>query len=286
MALDQRSYPFVPKTWFVNLDETVPDSDYHQAIGNAVPGKELPMPGAMRWEEATFGRGPYRNVPVHGLCCFRWGVNRNGSAIGPGVFASRMADQAVTADAAGTVNTFTDTGQFTEHEEVGNILHILDDAGGAGAAPEGEVGLIVKNDANTLYLQSDNAQASALTAATASGDTGRIISVAKCDLAAIGDTKQDVFGGALVSVADNYWGWFLCYGWLMEAAVVAAGTTVDSGSAHIGLITTTNGLLTNSSTSAQNLLVARSGSQLTTDTVHRYTRAFVDVLFGLQFTTA
>ena len=119
MARQQEGAPFVPKAWPIRLEETITDELYHERMGSQGEGNfELPKPGDLRYENGIMGRGQYRNVACHGPCWFRWGVNRSGATISKAYIARKFANQAVTADADGTVNTFNDTGQFTEHEEV------------------------------------------------------------------------------------------------------------------------------------------------------------------------
>jgi len=281
MALDMRSWPFSQKSWFVPLEQTVPDSKYHTRRGDTGSNYSMPMPGALRFEQGTIGAGIFRNVPCDGLCWFRWGVNRSGATISAGQVARKAANQAVTADVAGTVSTFTDTAQFVEHEEMGNILYILDDAGGAGAAPEGQWGVIVKNDVNTLTVQAQRTNQAAFTAATAIGDTGIIYSVGKLDLLAAALEREETYGVALVDVADNYWGWFLGYG--IVTAYIKAATIIAQG---IGLIGDAAGRLTNSSTSGQDIMLARALVNCSNDIVSDTIPVFVDVLWNTPFTTA
>lgn len=274
-ALSWSDEPFQKRPWHVRLEDTISDALYRFA-GDQGSNFELPMPGALRFENAQIGTGPYTNVYCHGVCWFRWGCNRSGSAISRGQIARLAANQAVTADAAGTVSTFTDTAQFTAYEEIGNMFYCLDDAGGAGAAPEGEQGVIVNNDANTLYIQPN------MTAATAIGDTGVIVSVGKLDLLGAALERRETFGVALASsVADNYWGWFLCYGWVR--AYIKAATIITQG---IGLIGDTGGRLTVSSTSGQDIMLARAEVNCSNDIVSDMIPVFFDVLWGTPFTTA
>lgn len=281
MALDYRSWPFSQKAWTVPLNVTVADSKYHTQRGDRGNNYGLPMPGALRHEQGTIGAGIFRNVPCYGLCWFRWGVNRSGATISAGQVARKAANLAVTADVAGTVSTFTDTAAFTEHEEVGNLLYVLDDAGGAGAAPEGEWGVIVKNDANTLTVQAQRANQAAFSAATAVGDTGIVVSVGKLDLLASALEREETFGVALVDVEDNYWGWFLSYGYV--TVYVKAATAITQGR---GLIGDAGGRLTNSSTSGQDVMLARAVVNCSNDIASDTIPVFFDVLWNTPFTTS
>lgn len=282
MARHQESNPFVKKPWPIRLEETISDDFYHVRRGSSGEGNyELPMPGAQRYEEAIMGRGPYRDVYCHGPCWFRWGVNRSGSAITRGYIARKFANQAVTADSAGTVNTFPDAAQFTEHEEVDNILYILDDAGAAGAAPEGEWATIVSNTAGVLTLQSPYGIASALTAAIASGDTGIIYAIAKLDLLGGAIEREETFGVALAaSIADDYWAWYCCKG------VVQAKNDGGAMTQGIGLIGKAGGVLDISSTSRQEIMLARGIVDASADQVLEAQPVYFDVIHGTEFTSA
>lgn len=284
MAYEWADEPFQRKSWQVRLEDTIPDTLYTLRDGSDDGGavKALPKPGAIRIEDGIRGAGQYKNVRCTGKCEFMWGCNRRGSALTVGLVAAVLANLAVTQDEGSTgvtdtVGTFTDEAAFVEGEEVGNLLYILDDAGAAGAAPEGEWAVVIKNDADTLFLQPD------LTTAPAVGDTGVLMrNNGAVTIGAIGNTKYFTAGVTMAaSVADNEWGWFLRKG-LVEAAIVAAGTTV---SITAGMIVTTGGLLTNSSTSALSLMVARALSAYTTDTVKRIVPVWFNVKDETYITT-
>lgn len=284
MAMERASEPYQRKAWGVRLEDTISDELYTTQDGSNEGGavKELPKPGAIRNEDSIRGAGQYKNVRCHGPCEFVWGVNRRGSAMTVGLVAAVSASLAVTQDEGTTgvtdvVGTFTDEAAFVADEEVGNILYILDDAGAAGAAPEGEWAIVVKNDADTLFLQPD------LTVAPAVGDTGVLVRAnGHSTIGAIGATKFTTRGIVMAaSLADNYWGWF-CRKGFVEAAIVAAGTTV---AITTGMIVTTGGLLTNSSTSALSLMVARALSAYTTDTVKRIVPVWFNVKDETYITT-
>lgn len=276
VTMEWGNYPFQPRQWFVDLDETIADTYYIQSQGNLAE-KPLPKPGALRWEEQMRGVGAYSDVQCSGLCCFRWGLNRHGGTISAYELGRRRANQAITADVVGTVSTFVDTGQFTVDEETFGLLHILNDADVAGGAPEGEWAEIVKNTANILYLQPD------LTLATAVGDTGIIYYPSQATQAAAGVERQESLGWALVDVADNYWGWWLVRG--VGTIKVKAATAI---AANIGLISDASGCLTVSAggVSGQDIMLARSIVNVSADIVSDTMMAFADVLWGTPFTSA
>lgn len=270
MAYERASEPYQRKAWGVRLEDTMSDEEYTMRDGSVgTLFGEIPKPGAIRNEDSVRGTGQYKSVRCHGPCEFIWGVNRRGSAMTVGLVAAVSASLSLTQDGTDTVSTFTDGSAFVADEEVGNLLYILDDAGAAGAAPEGEWAIVVKNTAGVLTLQPD------LTTAPATGDTAVLVRAnGHSTIGAIGATKFTTRGVVMAaSLADNYWGWF-CRKGFVETAIVAAGTTV---AITAGMIVTTGGLLTNSSTSAESLMVARALSAYVTDTVKRIVPVWFNV---------
>lgn len=275
---NQPTSPFARKPWQVRLEDEVSDTFYTTRDGSSGEGKvALPTPGAERYEHSYKGAGVFTNIRADGPCWFRWGVNRSGSTFTVGQLARRNANLAVTVDAAGTVTTLSDVAAFVADEEVGNLLYILDDAGAAGAAPEGEWARIIKNTADILTFQP------AMTLATATSDTAVVVRQNHLGLLGGAIERQETFGVTVrpSGVQDNYWGWFCCKGFV-EAAIVAASTAITAGEGLIGLA---GGLLTTGvATSGQDIMLARSVSAHTADTVKRIVPVFFDVLHGTPFT--
>lgn len=273
------SEPFQRKPWQVRLEDEIADLDYTQRDGSRGEGKfGMPSPGAERYEHAHKGGGVFTNVRCDGPCWFRWGVNRSGTTFTVGEIARRNANLAVTVDATGTVTTLSDVAAFVANEEVGNLLYILDDQGAAGAAPEGEWARIIKNTADILTFQP------AMTVATITSDTAVVIRQNHLGLLGGAIERQETFGVTVrpSGVQDNYWGWFCCKGFV-ETEVVAASTALTTS---IGLIGAAGGLLTNSSTSGQDIMLARNHGVVSADTVKRTIPVFFDVLHGTPFTSA
>ena len=276
---NQPTSPFARKPWQVRLEDEVSDTLYTTRDGSSGEGKvAMPTPGAERYEHSYKGAGVFTNIRCDGPCWFRWGVNRSGTTFTVGEIARRTADLAVTVDATGTVTTLTDSAAFVADEEVGNLLYILDDAGAAGAAPEGEWARIIKNTAGTLTFQP------AMTVATVATDTAVIYRMNHLALLGGAIQQKDTFGVTVrpSGVQDNYWGWFCCKG-VVETEVVAASTAITT---HVGLIGAAGGLLTNSSTSVHDVILAKSLGVTSADTVKRTIPVFFDVLTGMSHTTA
>lgn len=156
----------------------------------------------------------------------------------------------------------------------GGIVTILDDAGAAGAAPEGETALVIKNTSAVVTIDSNDA----FSQAVANGDTARVrLPFAVVDAAA-GDVAAQVAGAIMATHATQYnWGWVQFLGYHPTVAAVAAGTTIT---ALKSLIASTN-VVTNSSTSTHDVKIGFAWGQLTTDTVLR--KIPVELYTGLAY---
>lgn len=224
------SLPFAKRQWGTNLWDTRSD-DYYTTVrlyGHNTQ-RECPKPGELRYHDAICGRGPYSNIYAQGPCWFRWVLNRSGGALAQFSLASQPANSGTLTVVSGTVSSITDTAQFTALEERHAIAHIIDDVGGLNAAPEGQWGYIVYNDANVIYFQPD------MTVAPAVGDTYDIWYPYNLEASADGDLAQ-IVQGVVVSadgIADNYWGWVLVRGFVSAASANALtagqGIVADAG---------------------------------------------------------
>jgi len=231
------SLPFQKRQWGTDLSFTV-DDEYYTAVrlyGHKA-NKELPKPGELRFHDAICGFGPYKNVYAQGPCWFRWCLNRSGGTLAQFSFAAQPANKSTAAADSGTVSSITDTGNFTANEERHGIVQIVDDAGGANAAPEGQWGYIVYNDANTIHFQPD------LTVAVAASDTYAVWYPYNLEASADGDLAC-ICQGVILSadgIQDDYWGWVGIKGLFSvktanaitagDAVVAAAGSVGASGS--------------------------------------------------------
>lgn len=177
-----------------------------------------------------------------------------------GQIVSSRANVAINNITAGTTTTIT-TSALTANDLVGGLLRCIDDAGAAGAAPEGESGVIVANTATLVTIASDDA----FSAAAAVNDDFIVILPGSVIDSAAGDVSVNV-RGVVMAAQDQYdYGWIQFKGLHPAVNAVAAGTTVTVGKS---LIVDTN-VVTNGSSSALTLLVGFARSTLTTDTVLR-----------------
>ena len=210
------------------------------------------------------------SAPFYGERIFRWCKNMSGGslAVGSLVAFEQLSEAAVTAavntDATKVVRA---TGTFTPAAITGCFLRVLDDAGAAGAAPEGEVGRIAAATTTTVTL------ASALTAAVTTGDTFTIHRPFHMIASADGMVKTEVLGVLMATVPNGSYGWVQCKGLNLAANVAAAGTAVTAGTA----LKAGAGILVAGADNADNGEVIGSVPvAVTTDTVLRTAPVYLD----------
>lgn len=182
--------------------------------------------------------------------------NRGSGTLAIGALSSAYGDAngltTVTAT-AGTVNQVTST--FTADKHAGAIVVIKDDAGAAGAAPEGEDSICERNSATILYTTKDLP----FTVAPANNDTVEIQSTWGVDVATAGDLGRMCRGVVVPEsgIAATYFGLTQIFGIcrrvnvLLNAVlapasmlIAAASTVTVTGAAsghrlHVGTALTT-----------------------------------------------
>lgn len=184
-------------------------------------------PGAITMGSSRFG----------GLAMYRYGRTQQSGGQSKGELASRLADVTGTVTAAaGETNDTThlaDTSNFTSGNEVGKVCMITDDAGAAGAAPEGEIALIIANTASQMTFDPDYA----LSAAPAASDTYSNYATYHHDDAADGDLAINVLGVLMADRTAAYYGWLQFYGLnpgtLYTTNTVAKGDPVVADAAAV-----------------------------------------------------
>lgn len=160
------------------------------------------------------------------------------------------------------------TGSFiTDGVKVDDIVHVVDDAGGAGAAPEGETSFVTGVQA----LQVDCSPA--LTAAPAASDTVNFIKRWSI-IAAAAKAGKRCAGIPMADIAAGYCGWIQTRGIHPSANVVAAGTAVAEGdrlAAGTAILTpmATVAANANQADDINEVAVATALQSLASDTVRR-----------------
>lgn len=190
-----------------------------------------------------------------------------------GDLATQIANVSINNITAGTTTSITTSG-LTANIYVDGILYCLDDAGAAGAAPEGESGRIISNTATKVSIHSDDA----FSVSTAVNDDFEIHIPWAVGDAAVNDQARRVLGVSMADLSQYQYGWFQFYGLNPRVLAVAAGTALTKNEACVA---GNGGLVTDGSTAAAELRIGTTVVGLTSDTVRRY--AHVDLFCGAAF---
>lgn len=176
------------------------------------------------------------------------------------------------ANISGThTTTSIETSGLVANIHVGGILYCLDDAGGAGAAPEGQSAIITANTATVVTV------GDAFSAAPVDDDDFVIIFPWAVIDSADGDFASQVAGVAMAAHDQYDWGWFQFEGIHPLVDAKAAGVTLPAGESVVADVAT----VTDGAGDAVDLRVGKILHQLTTDTVTR--KAIVDLYCGSAF---
>jgi hypothetical protein len=167
-----------------------------------------------------------------GLRVARYLKNVSGSAQGRGELASRPANVTVTNISSGSTTHIITSG-LTANIHVGKILLCTDDAGAAGASPEGEVGIIVANSTTRVDIDS---RRPFLTACAVNDDFSIVATYQAVD-AADNDLSINVRGVALCDVTDGDFAFYqingLCPDVKHTAVAVTAGDALVAAAAAV-----------------------------------------------------
>jgi hypothetical protein len=173
-----------------------------------------------------------------GFRIFKYCQNNNGAAVAVGELMSRPADVAITNIDSGTTTSVTEATGFTANFGVGGLLYIDDNDDSAGAAPEGEVGVVIAVTANTVTIDADRP----FTVAPAANDEARLVYTHHFEDSADGDLAKDVQGVVMATggVTNLYYGWLQCYGYhpavIHSAEAVVANASLEAGAAEVKVL--------------------------------------------------
>lgn len=174
---------------------------------------EMKLGALYGYQDPRLGPQIYRYVQV---------IQSGGMAAGE--LAKRAADVAVSAT-GGSVRSIQDTAApFTADDHYGDLIVITDDAGGAEAAPEGDVRTLGDSSTTVAWLDRHEADFSA---APAASDTGLVKRFYKAIDSVDGDAKDEVLGIFRGAITEDYYGLALVWG-MCDFAKVKAGITVDN----------------------------------------------------------
>lgn len=236
---------------------------------DSVSATPLEKLGAVRWENhPTLGLRGFQY-----LRCFQSGGDTAGQV------QSYIDPVSIANISAGTTTTITTTG-LTADLYVGAILRCIDDAGGAGAAPEGESGRIIANTTTVITIHPDDA----FSAAPAANDDFYILVPWGVEDSAANDEAAQVAGVSMANKDQYDYGWYQFFGTHLAVDAVAAGTTIPA----LESVIAGTALVTDGAGAAVDKLIGFHPIQLTTDTVLRKTivQLYCGVAFKLGTTTA
>lgn len=182
------------------------------------------------------------------------------AAVNEGVPCRIAAPVTLTAT-AGTTTTFTVVGATSDLYN-GWFFKVLDDAGGAGAAPEGEAGQILKNTATLVTLNPDDE----LSAALAVGDTVQVWAPWAATTGAASLGAGQYAGVPMADQAQYDYGWVQFEGFYPNCVAVAAGTAIAPGAS---VIVGAGPLITTVGAAALSLVIGQSPAGLASDQVLR-----------------
>lgn len=160
---------------------------------------------------------------------FAYFRNRQGASVTQGQLLSKAGDEngvTVVTASTGSTTSFASSSaiSLTASAHVGSMLLITSNASGEGAAPAGEISVIVSNTSASIQVDPDYA----FSTAVANGDTGNIISTFNIELST-GDNNIAVYGVVVAEngVGDNNFGWAQQFG-------LCPVTVYSSLSANVG----------------------------------------------------
>ena len=189
-----------------------------------------------------------------------------------GQLQSKRANVAITNITAGSTTSFTLAGQVADIYK-GGIAVVIDDAGGAGAAPEGESAIIADNSTSLFNIDPNDAFSAAL---AVNDDLQIILPWAVVD-SADGDAAGIVKGVAMADHDQYDWGWFQFLGINPDVDAVAAGTALIVNESVVAGAA----LVNDGAGDAADLRIGRLLVGLSSDTVAR--KAIVDLFCGEAF---
>lgn len=207
--------------------------------------------------------------PVFGLRKFIYVRFHQSGGVAAGELQSFLAPVSVANITSGTTTSITTSG-LTADLYVGGLLQCIDDAGAAGAAPEGEKALITKNTTTVITIDADDA----FSAAPAANDDFEIV----LPFAVVDSDDTDYsyeVAGVTMAAHDQYnYGWVQFYGLHPSVATVAAGTAIVKGE----IVVAGAALVTDGAGDGLELSVGVAKTGLSSDTVLRET--LVDLYCG------
>lgn len=234
----------------------------HQTRLDSSSATPLEAPGTVRYTyDSVFGLRGFKYVRF----------DQSGGATA-GQLQSKRANVAIGNITSGTTTSITTAG-LTADILVGGILVCTDDAGAAGAAPEGEKALVTANTATLVEIDANDA----FSVAPAANDDFEVILPWAVDDSADGDAAGIVEGVVMASQDQYDWGWVQFRGINPNVDAIAAGTALVKDESVVAGAA----LVTDGAADAVDLRIGRLLVELKSDTVLR--KACVDLYCGEAF---
>ena len=140
-----------------------------------------------------------------------------------GQLGQRDADVAVAGITSGTTTSFVTSGK-TADAHISNLCQVKDKNSSAGAAPEGEVGVVVANTATLVTLDPGRPFSTSLLV----NDTLTLHRSFDVIDAAIDATAADARGICFHGIPTIYhWGFYQIYGYYPSAAIATSASTAN-----------------------------------------------------------
>lgn len=178
-------------------------------------------------------------VDAFGPRIFEYGKNVSGSATTVGQLMTLASDTQNTvstsvANITSGTTTSAVTSGLTADRHNGMLCFVLDDAGGAGAAPEGETSIIANNTATVITMESQYP----FSAALAANDDLELLSNWQFEDAADGDEAWTVYGVVVGKdgISTGNYGWIQREGYCSCASgtnAISEGDPVVAGAAIV-----------------------------------------------------
>ncbi len=228
---------------------------------NASDASPLEIKGSIRFTiDDRFGLRGFKYVRF----------DQSGGAL-QGELVKKLANVSIANILSGTTTSITTTG-LTADKLVGGILCCLDDAGAAGAAPEGEKAMIIAN--STTLVEIDPLDA--FSVAPAVNDDFMVVLPWATQDSADGDSAGMVQGVAMADQDQYDWGWVQFLG-INPHVLVKASTAIPVDESVVADAATVN----DGAADAADLRIGRLLCAISSDTVAR--RAIVDLFCGEAF---
>lgn len=226
------------------------------------------------YQTAVGGRVLYWKDGGLGPVFFKLCQNRSGSAMAHGELVSNPGGNPGVASISnidsGSTTHATKAAGFTANQNEGAVCWVMDNASSAGAAPENEMALIMRNTADVLTFDD---RFPPLTAALEVSDDLEIDYNWQIEDAAQSDTASTVQGvvARKDGIPDTYFGWVQFFGKcraLTVSAAIAIDQPLEAGAARLAAIASGG-----SQTGA--VIVGKSRSTIKADSVSDFALVFI-----------